>query len=183
MLQDKLKEKGFIFSDKYFKNSSYLFPDGTFLNLDEQKIKIDAEISNNVNEFHCHSDLDSYIKFREILDRETINKLKQQRGSYDAPSCVAFCNIEILKFTDNVIVLNSGVYKFYDGNYIDLPPKELTIKQYEALTTYLDELSYTKPLKKLQVAKRDKVIKYELTPEEVDNIIKEIKKLYNIEKD
>ena len=182
-LQDKLKELGFTFSDKYFKNSAYLFPDGTFLNVDElHTVKSELKFAPP-GFWNCHSMIDNYIKCHDLLTKDELHELHEKRKSYHSPSCVAPCNEEILKFTDNAIVVNSGVYKTFDGNYVDLPPEELTTKQYEALTQYLDDLSYQGQRKEFQLAFYGKVTKYALIPEEVDNIIKEIKKLYNIEKD
>lgn len=175
MLKEKLKKLDFKFSDKYTTSASYLFKDGTFLNISEQQ-----DILRNGTEIY-HALIDDYLT-KHVLSKEELESIKVMRYSYKSSYCIIKENTEILKFTDNAVVLNSGLYRFYEGNYIDLPLEELTSQQYESLTQYLDYLSYQPHLKTLQVCMRDKGANFKLVPEEVDNIIKEIKRWYNIEK-
>ena len=173
-LQQKLIDKGLKFSDTYFEGASYLFSDGKYLNL-----KDCGESS-----LRFHGALDKYIINNNLLEESELKNIESKRNPLNKPYYIPFGYERILRYTDNTIALNNGEAFRFDNCFIDLPPKKITNKQYEQLTLYIDDLQYKNKTKRnLDIGLDSQLLSFNLDEDATDDIIKEIKKLYNIEKD
>ena len=178
-LEEKLKELGFKFTNKYTSSSSYIMQDGSFLNLNEQYdilYKFNKTYRNNY-----HGQLDKFIKINKLLSDEDFNKLDEiqlEDVKNNHYYYIAKSNCRYLKFSDNAITINAGT-GHWENCYIDLPYANLSSKQYESLTTWLDELVYTNNKRNLAISLDSKFKEFNLDDVIVDDIIKEIKRMYN----
>lgn len=170
MLKQKLEELGFKFSDTYGASSGYLLEDGSFLNLQFQE-------PLHTRDRCYHGMLDNYIKKNNLVDNyeSYLTHLGPKRPRFLAPG-----NDRILKYTDNACTLNDGKAFICEGVFIDLPPKLPKGKQLEQLTLWIDNLIYKNEKRHLDISLEEKLLHFELDETTTDDIIKEIKKLYNI---
>ena len=171
MLKQKLEELGFEFLDTYKTSAGYLLEDGTFLNLQNQKV---LGTGNKA----CHGMLDAYIQNNNLI--KDFDQYKNYNKSF-RPKFIAWGNIRILRYTDNACTLNDGSAFITEGVFIDLPPKMPEGKQLEQLILWIDNLHYRKAFNKrhLDVSLENEVKHFELDQDSTDDIIKEIKKMYN----
>ena len=175
MLKQKLEELGFKFSEVPGKSSSYLLEDGSFLNLQYQE-------PLNTRDRVYHGMLDRYIQRNNLIDKEKIDKIKNHFSAKLRPRFLAPGNDRILKYTDNACTINDGSAFLCEGVFCDLPPKCPTGKQLEQLTLWIDYLHYNDRYgkKHFDVSLETEVRHFQLCEDSTDDIIKEIKKLYNI---
>lgn len=172
MLKQKLEELGFKFSDTYGASSGYLLEDGSFLNLQFQE-------PLHTRDRCYHGMLDNYIRKNNLVDNyeSYLTHLGPKRPRFLAPG-----NDRILKYTDNACTLNDGKAFICEGVFIDLPPKMPEGKQLDQLILWIDNLHYKSYFNKkhLDVSLENEVRHFNLDEYSTDDIIKEIKILYNI---
>lgn len=171
MIKEKLKDLGISFSDNYVKGPSYLFPDGSYLNLIDQ----DREKC-----YGCHSFLDKFIKDNIHIDKDIKDMMRKYPQNRNISRYMV--SDRILMYTDNAIVLNDGCNFKSDGCFISLPPERLTTKQLDALTLYIDDLHYKGIKKDFYMDLGEEFRSFNLSEDSTDDIIKEINRLYNGEK-
>lgn len=113
MMEDKLLEK-FKFSDKYTKGSSYIFPNGKYLNLTEN---VD-ELKNQKESFkvYTHRSLDTWLVENNYSD-EFIHD--------------SFVHLF------NCVKINDGTNFTYQQAHMALPEEKLTSEQYKTLEEWL----------------------------------------------
>ena len=173
-IKKKLENIGLKFSESYIKGSSFLFPDGSWLNCYEQDDKW---------LLMSHYRLDLIILQSCLLDEEEARKLIELNAKIDGetprPRFLAMQH-RLIKYTDNVCVINNGAQFYIDGNFIDLPQEMPSGKQLEQLIIYLDNIIYTNPVHKrvLDVSLNNEVVSFNLDEVIAEDIIKEIRKLY-----
>ena len=165
LFNDSLKEKlinlGLDVSKAYKKGSSFLLSDGSFLN------------ASTLNHFY----VDAQIIENNLISSE-LNNLIQLKTSFNNHKKLHFYE-RILKYTDNACVLQSGDNMNWEWPYIDLPPEPLTNIQYEKLTEYIDWLHYNSQKRRFDVSLDLELLEFNLDKDSTDDIIKEIKNLYN----
>ena len=172
MLKQKLEELGFKFSDTYGASSGYLLEDGSFLNLQYQ------EPLHSTDRVY-HGMLDRYIQRNNLI--ENLDKINYKSTPGKRPRFLAPGNDRLLRYTDNACTLNNGAAFMCEGVFIDLPPVMPKGKQLEQLTLWIDNLHYANNHKNhLDVSLEDEIRHFHLDEDSTDDIIKEIKKLYNI---
>ena len=168
MLKQKLEELGFKFSDTYIGSSGYLLEDGSFLNLQYQE---PLQTRDRV----YHAMLDRYIQRNNLIENYKLSYSIKQRPHFIAPG-----NDRILRYTDNACTLNDGSAFMCEGVFIDLPPKMPEGKQLEQLILWIDNLHYMNRTKRhLDVSLETDVKHFQLDEDSTDDIIKEIRKMYN----
>ena len=173
MLKQKLEELGFKFTDNYGASSGYLLEDGSFLNLQYQE-------PLHTNDRVYHGMLDRYIQRNNLI--ENLDKINYKSTPGQRPRFLAPGNDRLLRYTDNACTLNDGAGFMCEGVFIDLPPKMPTGKQLEQLILWIDYLHYNNRYgkKHLDISLEDEVRHFCIDEDSTDDIIKEIKKLYNI---
>ena len=170
MLKQKLEELGFKFSDTYTASSGYLLKDGSFLNIQYQE-------PLQAREHVYHGMLDRYIQRNNLIEDydQYIQHFGRSRPHFIAPG-----NDRILRYTDNACTLNDGSAFMCEGVFIDLPPKMPEGKQLEQLILWIDNLHYMNRTKRhLDVSLETDVKHFQLDEDSTDDIIKEIRKMYN----
>lgn len=173
MLKQKLEELGFKFSDTYGSSSGYLLEDGSFLNLQYQE-------PLGTRDRCYHGMLDRFIQRNNLVDN--YDKYKNSIPLRQRPRFLAPGNDRILKYTDNACTINDGSAFLCEGVFIDLPPVMPKGKQLEQLILWIDYLHYRANIGKnhLDVSLEDEVRHFHLDEDSTDDIIKEIKRMYNI---
>ena len=162
MLIDKIKELGFLFTDKVPTGSSFLFPNGEFLD-------IYSSVTVGFDKMR-YPKISGHYQIEELLKREGFVKPTIKN---------------VLAHTDNVVKLQDAKIFQCERYYIVLPPVELTPIQYQKLEDWLYGLS--KQRKTLDIANfnDDFYQVYDIYDEETgvgytpEDIIKEIKRLYS----
>lgn len=177
-LEQKLKNNGFVFSNECTSSASYIFEDGSFLNLNEQSSKFEGP--NKIKNYF-HGLMDTYIKENNLLTSEELNELKtkqfEEYSRYNKPF-IAMSNYRFLKSTDNAIVINTGS-GHWENCYIDLPATRPTQQQLNSLTTWIDSLTFKSNKRCLWVSRDELLIEYDLDKVIAENIIFDINKIYN----
>lgn len=174
MLKKQLIEKGIVFSNTFNLGASFLFGDGSFLNVKEQDSKL------TLIPCSCHSTIDKFIIDNKLLSEEVIDEYRKKHYNQNSPFYITSNNHRMLRYTDNVVILNNALAFKFENCFIDLPPNDLTKEQYDALTLWLDDVHYKGPREKISVSLEETYTSYNLKEYTTDDIIKEIKKLYNI---
>lgn len=174
-IKQKLEEHNIKFSESYLKGSSFLLSDGTYCNLIEQD-------ELGTNKFLAHHMLDRYIVDKNIITQEQRDEIRRENEKRKRPYFIISLQERILRYTDNAITLNDGSNFGWENCYVDLPNEMPKDKQLEKLILWLDDRHYKNPKNKrrLDVSLEDNVITFNLDNDSTDDIIKEIKKLYNI---
>lgn len=169
-IKQKLEELDIKFSESYTKGSSFLFSDGSFCNMcDQGGIGI------------AHHNLDTFIIYNQLITDNEYKEIKEDNQKRKRPYFIATMQERILRYTDNVCVLNDGSNYNWENCYIDLPPEMPKGKQLEQLTFWIDDRHYKNPVNKrrLDISLESIVKTFNLDQDSTDEIIKEIKKLYN----
>ena len=167
-LKSELEKLNINFSDQWEAGPSYLFPDGSFLN-----IIIFKKSNTSIN----HEYADSFINSHNLIEESLKDELLQKELN-NLDKKLHFKE-RILKHTDNACVLQSGDELAWEWPYVDLPLEPLTNAQYEKLTEYIDWLHYNSPKRRFDVSLDIDLLEFDLDKDSTDSIIKEIKKLYN----
>ena len=164
-LYNALKERNLVFITNPPKGASYIMEDGKFLDLNNSAdIVLSPECGNR--EFVTHPMLADYLVREGLLDE--------------------MCQKPLLD-TDNAIAINDGTNYIREAAYICLPKEMPNGAQFGALLNWFTYLMTISP--SVQIETKEKVpvkiydfvsleSEYGWTPE---NIIKDIKRMYNQE--
>ena len=181
-LQSSLESSGFIFSDNQAPGCSFLFPDGRYLNLRENRDRI-TEIEGDRGPVMAHHLLDRCMCRLRIVSEDDEHLISEYTDNLDKPCYKKALQRRIVEHTDNAIVLNDGTNFNWENSYIDLPVRDKpTTAQLNKLTLWIDNVIYGTQTK-LDVGYGDKVISYNFEEENhptTDDIIKDIKKIYQM---
>ena len=177
-IKNKLIENQIIFSLQFTKGASFLLPDGSFCNINEQIIENDT---GRTEKWWAHYQLDRFITSRAIISEDDAKKIHLDNTAGKRPSFIISLQERILRYTDNACVLNDGSNYEWENCYIDLPPEIPKDKQLEKLILWLDDRHYYNPANKrrLDVSLNSEIKTFNLNQDSTDDIIKEIRKLYN----
>ena len=166
MLYNDLKEWGLTFEFTPYEGSSYIFPNGEFLNLNQEKNWEKVDLKNVI----AHTFFDEFII--KVFDRKLKNISFKTQPKF-------IIQRKILQFTDNTIVLNDGQPYKFNNCYIDLPKTEITARQWNSLLLWLDRLCLNNKSKELSVAIDTNVLTLNINEYISDDLLKIIKRFYS----
>jgi len=181
-IQEALEKSGFIFENVSSHGSSYIFPDGRYLNLANNEEKI-TELLGNRGHVMAHHLLDRCISKLNLISEENMDLIRDYNDTLDKPHIKIILQQRVAEHTDKAIVLNDGTNFGWENSYIDLPVTgKPTTEQLNTLTLWVDGVMASSQ-EQLDVGYGSKVTSYRIKEDNhpmTDDIIKNIKKIYQM---
>ena len=173
-LKKKLEDLGIQFTNSYTRGSSYILSDGTFCNLAIQENFSQQRVV-------AHHVLDRFINDNKLITEEERAQIKEFNDSKGRPYFIIALQERILKYTDGACVINDGTNFNWENCFVDLPEEMPKGKQLDTLIMWLDEMHYKNPSNKrrLEIGLDKKFKTFNLDEDSTDDMIKEIKRLYD----
>ena len=161
-IYNQLKNKQLVFSNNYVQGSSYIMNDGKYLDIKSSKQIIYPQDYQSRTKI-THASFDHYLQRVELSPTKVYKYLVE---------------------SDNAIALNDGTNFNVEKPYFVLPQNKPTNAQFTSLLNWLDYITTISDLVQIEDV-RNQVSQsfYFKKPDNdgwlTDDIIKEIKKMYN----
>lgn len=170
ILKTRLQENGVVLTDHPVVGGSYILSDGTFIDIHASYIKGTFKNSRFASGVHCDIDYIMSNKLRDMIDD------------------IMACRRNILGRAFNAIKLQDGVCLSFESPYIVFPKEPITEQQYSQVLQWIYQTCSKQPRRDFGIGFYDDTRRYYrcitidydqngMTPED---LIKEIKKFYNI---
>lgn len=170
ILKMRLQENGVVLTDHPVVGGSYILSDGTFIDLHASYTKGIFQKSNFKSGTHCDIDYIMSNKIRDMIDD------------------MMACRRNILGKAFNAIKLQDGICLSFESPYIVFPREPLTEIQYSQLLEWIYHTCTNQPRRDFTISFNDVsrrwyryiIIGYDQNGISPEDLIKEIKKFYNI---
>lgn len=163
-IYNDLKNTQLVFSNNYVQGASYIMNDGKFIDFrSSNNLLLNPENQNRTRVTHI--DFDRYLIDNEFISVE--NK-----------------DHKLLVNSDNAIAINDGTNLTIEKPYFVLPPSKPTNAQFTSLLNWLDYIATISDLIQIENTTKNVMQRFYFKKPEndgwlTDDIIKEIKKMYN----